>query len=135
VAGVASAVPAWKPFSRVFKKMVGDDAKNLERMPRPKAPTKFAKERISQKDLLFHVLDRARERGIVGINNAELRILSENGDWAVSLNSATRLSRNAAFYKRLSSDEKDKWDLFIEDYSRLKKQYLAETPRVLDDGS
>jgi hypothetical protein len=135
VAGVASAVPAWKPFSRVFKKMVGDGAKNLERMPRPKAPTKVAKERISQKDLLFLVLDRAREHGIVGINNAELRILSKNGDWAVSLNRTTRLSRNAAFYKRLSSDEKDKWDLFIEDYLKLKKHYfLAEIPRVLDDG-
>jgi hypothetical protein len=36
VAGVASAVPAWKPFSRVFKKMVGEDAKNLGRMPRQK---------------------------------------------------------------------------------------------------
>ncbi len=32
VAGVASAVHAWKPFSRVFKRMVGEDAKS--------APTK-----------------------------------------------------------------------------------------------
>ncbi len=133
VAGVASAVPAWKPFSRAFKKMVGDDA-NPERMPRTKAPTKVTKERISQKDLLFLVLDHARKHGIAGINNAELRILSENGDWAISLN-RTQLSHNTAFYKRLPDDEKNKWDSFIKEYLKLKKQYVVEIPRVLDDAS